>query len=406
MPLYAAQAKFLDSKVPFRAFCGGRGAGKSWVAAYDLLKRAKPGRTYMLVSPSYKILIRSDLRTFLALARQLGLLLGFRKGDMTASLVNGAEVICASADDPESLRGPNLSGVAMSEASLMVAEAYFVCIASLREAGEFGWLTACFTPKGKSHWTYQVFGTGRPDTELIVAATWENPFLDQAVHEKLKLQYGEGLRARQELAGEFVQLEGAEWPGEYFQPSIWFDDWPTDLHLKVLTLDPSKGREAKNGDYAAFVFLGRSAGDRRLYVDAWLRKDLTVADLCREGLRLYREKKPDGFGVEVNQFQHLVKQEIERLAAEASLPGIRTYGIHNRENKELRIRRLTAPLSRGEFRFKANSPGAALLVQQLQEFPVGEHDDGPDALEMALRLAVELHSGRQEEDRPILVIAD
>jgi hypothetical protein len=33
------------------------------------------------------------------------------------------------------------------------------------------------------------------------------------------------------------------------------------------------------------------------------------------------------------------------------------------------------------------------LVQQLQEFPVAEHDDGPDALEMAVRLAEELFSG-------------
>jgi hypothetical protein len=31
-----------------------------------------------------------------------------------------------------------------------------------------------------------------------------------------------------------------------------------------------------------------------------------------------------------------------------------------------------------------------MLVEQLKEFPLGEHDDGPDALEMAIWLAGEL----------------
>jgi hypothetical protein len=42
---------------------------------------------------------------------------------------------------------------------------------------------------------------------------------------------------------------------------------------------------------------------------------------------------------------------------------------------------------------KAGCASTKLLVQQLQEFPVAEHDDGPDALEMAVRLAEELFSG-------------
>ncbi len=33
---------------------------------------------------------------------------------------------------------------------------------------------------------------------------------------------------------------------------------------------------------------------------------------------------------------------------------------------------------------------AQLLLHQLQEFPVADHDDGPDALELALRLAREM----------------
>ena len=42
-----------------------------------------------------------------------------------------------------------------------------------------------------------------------------------------------------------------------------------------------------------------------------------------------------------------------------------------------------------ELRFKADSPGCRLLVDQLMDFPLAEHDDGPDALEMCMRLPLE-----------------
>ena len=43
-----------------------------------------------------------------------------------------------------------------------------------------------------------------------------------------------------------------------------------------------------------------------------------------------------------------------------------------------------------ELRFKADSPGCRLLVDQLMDFPLAEHDDGPDALEMCARLPLEV----------------
>src|SRR5215471_1626093 len=42
----------------------------------------------------------------------------------------------------------------------------------------------------------------------------------------------------------------------------------------------------------------------------------------------------------------------------------------NRVNKEVRIRRLGTYLSQRRLRFKTRSPGTALLVQQLQDFPL------------------------------------
>ena len=68
--------------------------------------------------------------------------------------------------------------------------------------------------------------------------------------------------------------------------------------------------------------------------------------------------------------------------------------IHNRVNKEVRIRRLGPHLANKNLRFRANHEGTRMLVNQLREFPLSRYDDGPDALEMALRGMITLHNGR------------
>ncbi len=67
--------------------------------------------------------------------------------------------------------------------------------------------------------------------------------------------------------------------------------------------------------------------------------------------------------------------------------------LHNDVPKRVRIRRLGPLLAARRIRMKSDSATTRLLVDQLQQFPLGDHDDGPDALEMALRLAEELLAG-------------
>ena len=61
----------------------------------------------------------------------------------------------------------------------------------------------------------------------------------------------------------------------------------------------------------------------------------------------------------------------------------RLLGITSRGTEKVeRIRRLSQYVLNRELRFRADSPGCRLLA---------EHDDGPDALEMCIRLPMELH---------------
>jgi len=119
----------------------------------------------------------------------------------------------------------------------------------------------------------------------------------------------------------------------------------------------------------------------------------TTSQIVADGVELYRRFQPDAFGVEANQFQELLGAEFEAEFQRQGLLGVRPWLLDNRVNKQVRIRRLGPYLSARRLRLKSDSPSTRLLLEQLQEFPVGDHDDGPDAAEMAIRLAAELLHG-------------
>jgi predicted phage terminase large subunit-like protein len=187
-----------------------------------------------------------------------------------------------------------------------------------------------------------------------------------------------------------------EWPESYFDETIWFDDWPARLVVKTMALDPSKGSDAKHGDYSALVILGMDHCGI-LYVEADLARRPTP-QIVADGAEWFRRFGPDAFAVEANQFQDLLAGQFETEFRRQGLLGARPVAIENHVAKQVRIRRLGPYLSSRRLRFKDASPSTRLLVEQLMEFPVADHDDGPDALEMALRLAQEILHGRVFND--------
>jgi hypothetical protein len=193
-----------------------------------------------------------------------------------------------------------------------------------------------------------------------------------------------------------INPELCEWPESYFHEGIWFDAWPEHLQVKTLALDPSKGGDARRGDYSALVMLGV---DRQgiVYVEADLARRPTP-QMVADGVECCRRFHPDVFGIEANQFQDLLAGEFEGEFRRQGVLNARPWPLDNHTNKQVRIRRLGPYLSSRRLRFKNGSAGTRLLVEQLQQFPIGDHDDGPDAAEMALRLAADLLEGRRSRD--------
>lgn len=97
----------------------------------------------------------------------------------------------------------------------MSEDVFKIAIGRLRQAGEQGWLTATFTPKGKTHWTYKTFAMGGLNTAIFRAKTRDNPFNPEGFEGILRTKYT-SFEAQQELEGLFLD-EG----GNHFRPRPW-----------------------------------------------------------------------------------------------------------------------------------------------------------------------------------------
>jgi len=388
------QAEFVRASAPIVGFLGGRGAGKTWVGAYRVCRLAEPGKTYLVAAPTYTMLRDICWPVFLDQARRLRFLRDTVRSRLAVILGNGATVLFRSADQPDRLRGLNLSGAWIDEASLVPREVVDIVLLALRER-ENSWLACTFTPKGRSHWTYEVFGNPQEGVQVVRARTAENPFLPADFVPRVVGQTTEFL-ARQELEAEFIDLEGVEWPSDYWGDWVFVDHMPPRdrWRLSAIAVDPSLGKHDKLGDYSAIVLV--SVCDDLLWIAADIQRR-SVGKLVRDVLVVCDRWHPDLLGFEANQFQELVVHEFERVADEEFRMKYPVFQIRNKTNKLVRIRRLAPYIVRRELRV-LDDPGGRLLVQQLQEFPQGQHDDGPDALEMAIRLMLETAGGYYAEN--------
>lgn len=188
--------------------------------------------------------------------------------------------------------------------------------------------------------------------------------------------------------------EHAEWPAEYFEDHIWAENWYGPFELSAVWIDPSKGKDQKRGDYAAVVFVGLKS--RRLWVDAWIDRR-PIDQIVAQTIARSDEWEPHATGLEGNGFQDLITLEFDKQCAELRRPPISIHVDDNMIKKEYRIGVCLGPhLARKQIVFRDNKY-TRLLVEQLKDFPLGDHDDGPDALEGAIKLLGRIAGGPQQD---------
>lgn len=171
----------------------------------------------------------------------------------------------------------------------------------------------------------------------------------------------------------------------------WFEHWPTNFELKVMSLDPSKGGESKRSDYQAVIKLMIGLDDA-IYIQADIKRR-PIPQMVADTVDIYREFRPHVFGLECNAWQDLLAPDFAEEFKRQNVLAPEVWKINNQVNKLVRIRRIAGYLSQKRVRFKSSCTDTRLLVDQLIDFPNGQHDDGPDAMEMAIRLAEQLTNG-------------
>lgn len=310
-------------------------------------------------------------------------------------LPGGGSVTVKSADKPDDLRGDGLDGVVIDEVAYL-KQAVWQSVVRPALADKKGWCIFISTPNG-GNWFKKIYDMAetRPQWRRWQQPTSNNPIISADELEEAKLELGPLLYA-QEFEARFISIEGAIWPTDWFEDSIWFTEWPRpeQIACRVCYCDPSLGKSDKS-DYSAIVF-GVVDHAGHVWVDASIERRPTT-QLASEIVALSKQARPDSFGIESNGFQELMAELIE---IEAQRQGVYWPGVSvcNTIPKVVRIKGLTPYLSRGEIHFRRGSRGAQLLVDQLQMFPTDKHDDGPDALAGLVQIASGLINGGQGDD--------
>jgi predicted phage terminase large subunit-like protein len=391
--LWSVQHEYIHSKAHFRGFVGGRGAGKSFVGSYDLIRRSKPGRLYLVCAPTYKVLKDASFRSFADHARNLRFLKKVNQADLRVTLGNGAEVLFRSAENPDSLRGPNISGCWMDEASYCAEDAYHVVIACLREAGEMGWLGATFTPKGKGHWTYKILGKniearrknaeaierGEKPTEVIdsnvelfTARTKDNPFLPPEFEQQLRNQYTSSM-ASQELEGSFLDVGGRMFSRAWF--------------TRMVKVPPAQARWVRYWDKAATEDGGCHTCGVLLGAD--YNGQFFVADIVRGQWSTHQREEiiKQQATLDAINFHHRVMIHVEQepgsggidslRATVKNLAGFPVFGDRPSRDKRVRAEPFAAQAEAGNVILVEPPPNRNWLgayLDELEAFPEGDAD--------------------------------
>lgn len=154
-------------------------------------------------------------------------------------------------------------------------------------------------------------------------------------------------------------------------------------------IDPSMG-DKETSDYSAIIVMGVGrVTTTRYIIEADIKKrspDIIIEDMigyCRK----YPFTKVES---ESNAFQKYWTLKLAERMAQAGFGDIRPEGVNHTGNKVARIKSMQPDIHNGTIKFFRKTQ--TLLLQQLEFFPLGTNDDGPDALEACNELAQQTHT--------------
>lgn len=142
--------------------------------------------------------------------------------------------------------------------------------------------------------------------------------------------------------------------------------------------DPSLGKKGPRRDPSAILVGGGNRNTGILdVVEAKIAKrvpDKIISDV----IEMQREYNCLAWVVEAVQFQEFMRTELVKRSAILGVP-VPAMPVTPHADKDLRIESLQPHMANGLIRLH---PSQATLIAQLRHWPMADHDDGPDALQM------------------------
>ncbi len=147
--------------------------------------------------------------------------------------------------------------------------------------------------------------------------------------------------------------------------------------------DPSLGLSTVKGDFSAIIVLAKDETSKTLYIIVADIERRPIEKIIEDILAYCLRYKFVKFGIESNQFQRVLVDLVRKKGEDMGLY-IPLEAVINKDDKIARIQSLRPRIKSGNLQF---SKKHRQLLEDCRYFPKGRHDDGLDALELAVRLS-------------------
>lgn len=301
----------------------------------------------------------------------------WKKKDKCLEWPNGAKSLFFSADEPESLRGPQHSKVWADEicAWKYAKEAWDMMIMGLRIDSD-PQVIVTTTPKKKHKLLSRIYHD--EDTHLTTATTKDNPFLsDKSQKEYDKIYKGTKL-GEQELEGKFD--EGDE--DEYAVFDIEainrnrVDEIPDGVEIirKIISIDPSVSNN-ENSDECGLVLMALGSDEK-----AYLLKDFSgkmhVSTWTKLAVQLYHQHGCAYIVAETNQGGDLVENNLKQEDDTVEFKGVKAIS-----NKKQRAAPVGGLYDQGRVCHVGTPEDFTVLEDQMSDFDPETAKDSPDRMD-------------------------
>jgi phage terminase large subunit-like protein len=282
----------------------GRGLGKTLTGANWLVEQAlrNPGADVAVIAPTFRDVKKTCVEgsTGVLCALQPGELVAYNKSALEVHVRGGATIFGYSADQPERLRGSNLSAAWCDEiGSWRYPATWYEALIPALRIGVHPRVVVTTTPR-----VVPLIRdlTGRDDGSVHVTtgSTWENAAnLSPAALAELKRRYHGTRLGRQELEGELLEdVEGALWQRADIEATRVAPEDVPELARVVVAVDPAV-TSGEDADETGIVVAGEGR-DQHGYVLADLTMRGTPDQCMKAAVAAYYRYQADCVVAEVN----------------------------------------------------------------------------------------------------------